>query len=703
MSLTLILYFFVLILLGYILFLIYQKRVGYIYEKYLSVWMLFIFLWVWFYILLFLFKSDSWIDVYRVRVLYALGFLVLYTMLGFFYFYWVYNKKSTQKQKIFHSVFIVFLTGITLLVMATSKVVIDIEYNIETGVSTDILWPWYGLISWLNALSLVFLIGIIIYRSSRLSGISKLRYRNIALGYYITMFLMVFCLSVLPIFDIWIFEQEQILFFIPFLLGILYSIYRYKFKKVSFGVWRAIIFLFSLGFSLFIVFAMKKIFGLMDYSFARFWNLSSIISLWDIVIANIVFYTTHRYFQSQFQLHYNSSFRLQNKLNNMKSRIPFLQTHDQLNMFLQSEFSSKLNIKYTHVFQWNSMNNISEIVNFFSEENMHWFFFNDRVFIEENKHKMDYKNILQQLDSKYILYIPMYKNKNELLWIFAIGKKSFNDYYQSFEIEMFEDFSNFLVGHLTYINIYSKIYELNLTLDKKVDEKTIEYNNLINKQKEFIWYVWHEIRNPITNTIFLCYDLQQSIIKAVKDKKLSQDIKEDIDILSDELKKVSDLSKNIFHSEKMDLWKVKLYKQKINLKEFILSEITTLESLHPGIVFNTDMSDVWKVEIDEVQFRQVIANLLWNAIKFVPKNKWKILTRLSYVDDNIKITIEDNGKWFNDIDNKNVFDKYNTWNHEASWLGMWLYLCKKIVELHNGTIHSASSDITGWAKFTIIL
>ena len=47
---------------------------------------------------------------------------------------------------------------------------------------------------------------------------------------------------------------------------------------------------------------------------------------------------------------------------------------------------------------------------------------------------------------------------------------------------MFEQFTGFLVGHLTYINIYSKIYELNLTLDKKVDEKFFgDFNNIIKK------------------------------------------------------------------------------------------------------------------------------------------------------------------------------------------------------------------------------
>jgi len=39
-------------------------------------------------------------------------------------------------------------------------------------------------------------------------------------------------------------------------------------------------------------------------------------------------------------------------------------------------------------------------------------------------------------------------------------------------------------------------------LDKRVDEKTLEYNDLINRQKDFIRMISHEIRSPIGSAIF---------------------------------------------------------------------------------------------------------------------------------------------------------------------------------------------------------
>jgi len=50
---------------------------------------------------------------------------------------------------------------------------------------------------------------------------------------------------------------------------------------------------------------------------------------------------------------------------------------------------------------------------------------------------------------------------------------------------------------------------MSIYLDKKVDEKTIEYNTLLTKQKDFIRYLAHEIRNLLTNAIFLADSLQE--------------------------------------------------------------------------------------------------------------------------------------------------------------------------------------------------
>lgn len=83
-----------------------------------------------------------------------------------------------------------------------------------------------------------------------------------------------------------------------------------------------------------------------------------------------------------------------------------------------------------------------------------------------------------------------------------IGMKPLRDFYTIMEIDVLRQFVFFLELHLKYIQTYEKIQDYSMNLDKKVDEKTMEYNDLINRQKEFISMISHEIKTPIAGAIF---------------------------------------------------------------------------------------------------------------------------------------------------------------------------------------------------------
>lgn len=74
--------------------------------------------------------------------------------------------------------------------------------------------------------------------------------------------------------------------------------------------------------------------------------------------------------------------------------------------------------------------------------------------------------------------------------------------YSAEEAAELRKFALFLELQLRNMSAHEKLQDMNVNLDKKVDEKTIEYNDLINRQKEFISVISHEIKAPITNAVF---------------------------------------------------------------------------------------------------------------------------------------------------------------------------------------------------------
>jgi signal transduction histidine kinase len=89
-----------------------------------------------------------------------------------------------------------------------------------------------------------------------------------------------------------------------------------------------------------------------------------------------------------------------------------------------------------------------------------------------------------------------------------------------------------LILQLKHIEIYSEIQDLNINLDKKIDEKTIEYNNLLNKQTDFISMISHEIKSPLGSCIFQIDSIIDDLKSENCDKKY---LLEELEILNTQL------------------------------------------------------------------------------------------------------------------------------------------------------------------------
>lgn len=119
--------------------------------------------------------------------------------------------------------------------------------------------------------------------------------------------------------------------------------------------------------------------------------------------------------------------------------------------------------------------------------------------------------------------------------ILFLGVKMFGDFYTREEISILHNFAYFVSSHIRYIHTYSKLQDISLHLDQRVDEKTIEYNNLINRQKEFIAIISHEIRSPISAVIFQ----SDSIIDDIESNSLNSDqIRSELHILNTQLLRI---------------------------------------------------------------------------------------------------------------------------------------------------------------------
>jgi signal transduction histidine kinase len=97
------------------------------------------------------------------------------------------------------------------------------------------------------------------------------------------------------------------------------------------------------------------------------------------------------------------------------------------------------------------------------------------------------------------------------------------------------------------------------------------------------------------------------------------------------------------------------------------------------------------VRCDDDRIRQVISNIIGNAIKFT-QNGGAILLELKKEDSNILIIISDNGPGICPQDLEKIFERFwQSRDTRKMGSGLGLSICRYIVEAHGGKIRAEST------------
>jgi signal transduction histidine kinase len=211
-------------------------------------------------------------------------------------------------------------------------------------------------------------------------------------------------------------------------------------------------------------------------------------------------------------------------------------------------------------------------------------------------------------------------------------------------------------------------------------------------QKEFINIAAHELRTP-TQAILGYSELAQRfpperqkemLITIYKNAKRLQRLIEDI--------------LDVTHIESQTL---KLNKEEINLNEKIRNVINDLKTqIHNPdklkIVFLEPKKKPIYVKADKVRIYQVIANLLNNAMKFTEEGTISVLADVKANDEAI-ITIKDTGTGVDAEIMPRLFTKFAA--RSITGTGLGLFICKSIVDAHDGKIWAENNSNGKGATF----
>lgn len=228
----------------------------------------------------------------------------------------------------------------------------------------------------------------------------------------------------------------------------------------------------------------------------------------------------------------------------------------------------------------------------------------------------------------------------------------------------------------------------------------------IDKQKgEFSTMVAHELKTPLVpilgNTDFL---KNPKMIDKLEPVQLDA-----INSIEKNAKRLEALISDLLDVQKIHLRRMKFNKSTFDVKEFMASVRENLSHYmkEKQITFVNTTRDSFELVCDENRLRQVIGNLVKNAVDFVPE-AGKIEMGATLSENNALIYVKDNGMGIPQDKQKHLFKKFyqvdTSIKRKHGGTGLGLVICKGIVEGLGGKIWVKSKEGEGTAfYFTIPL
>ena len=122
------------------------------------------------------------------------------------------------------------------------------------------------------------------------------------------------------------------------------------------------------------------------------------------------------------------------------------------------------------------------------------------------------------------------------------------------------------------------------------------------------------------------------------------------------------------------------------------------------LIYNKPTTTIPEITADKEKLRQVVNNLIDNAIKYTKQGSVEV--SLSRSNGNVVIKVKDSGKGVSKDETSSIFDKFGRGKDagkHASGLGLGLYLAKVVVEQHKGKIWVESKGVGKGSTFVVSL
>ena len=223
-----------------------------------------------------------------------------------------------------------------------------------------------------------------------------------------------------------------------------------------------------------------------------------------------------------------------------------------------------------------------------------------------------------------------------------------------------------------------------------------------NRAKDdFLAVLSHELRTPLNPVLLLAGE-------SASDGKLPEQVRANFDVIRRNIELEARLIDDLLDLTRVRAGKLKIDRSDVSIHTVLSDTLSMVQSEieQKQIILKQDLNDLeCIVSGDAVRLRQILWNILKNAIKFTPSHGTiSVQSRPEHGQSVIKIS--DTGIGMTPDELASAFEDFKQGNHSHDphrfgGLGLGLAICKRFIELHSGSIEAFSDGLGRGSTFVI--
>jgi two-component system, NtrC family, sensor kinase len=296
-----------------------------------------------------------------------------------------------------------------------------------------------------------------------------------------------------------------------------------------------------------------------------------------------------------------------------------------------------------------------------------------RDIVDERVYQSGVRKILIRLGYRSLLAVPLLR-ENHLIGGLVVNRK------------IAGEFTPQVIDLLKTFATQSALAIQNARLFREIKDKSRQLELASQHKSEFLANMSHELRTPLNAIIGFSEVLAERMFGEINDKQAEYlaDILESGRHLLSLINDILDLSK-------IEAGRMELERTTFHLPNAIENALTLVRerAQRHGITLGCTVDEhLGMIDADERKVKQVLLNLLSNALKFTSEGG-RIDVRATARDDAVEISVTDTGVGIAPEDQATVFEEFRQVGSMATKVegtGLGLAISRKFIELHGGRI-----------------